>query len=88
MQFDQNEWLPVESNPEIINSFIKKLGFDTNKYIFTDVLSTEDWAQAIVPQPCLAVIFLYPISAKQLEYERQEAAKIRREGHTVSKDVS
>jgi len=87
MQFDQNEWLPVESNPEIINSFIKKLGFDTNKYIFTDVLSTEDWAQAIVPQPCLAVIFLYPISAKQLEYERQEAAKIRREGHTVSKDV-
>jgi len=87
MQFDQNEWLPVESNPEVINSFIQKLGFDTTKYAFTDVLSTEDWAQAIVPQPCLAVIFLFPISTKQLEYEREEADKLNREGQRVSKDV-
>ncbi len=37
-------WLPIESNPTIINDYIQKLGFDTFYYSFQDLLSIEEWA--------------------------------------------
>ena len=59
------KWFPLESNPQLINKYISKLGFDTSLYEFTDVFSTEDWAMDMIPQPVAAVIMLYPLSEKQ-----------------------
>lgn len=58
----RQRWFPLESNPELINGYIQKLGFDTSLYAFTDVFSTEDWALEMIPQPVAAVLLLYPLT--------------------------
>ena len=51
----------TESNPDVMNSYIEKLGFPTDLLRWTDVFSTEDWALEMVPQPAQAVCMLFPI---------------------------
>jgi Ubiquitin carboxyl-terminal hydrolase, family 1. len=87
MEEHEDNWMPLESNPEVINAYVKDLGFDTSKYCLTDVLGTEEWAQEMVPKPVVAVIFLYPISDKQEEYRESEAERIKKDGQKVSQNV-
>ncbi|CAN0491583.1 unnamed protein product, partial [Scytosiphon promiscuus] len=44
---------------------------------FTDVFSTEDWALAMVPQPVLGVVMLFPIKASTEKHREEETARIR-----------
>ena len=34
-------WLPLESNPEVMNTFVAKLGVDTSLWAFCDVLGLD-----------------------------------------------
>lgn len=61
----KQKWFPLESNPTLINQYIENLGFDTSKYEFVDLFSTEEWALEMIPQPVVAVIMLYPLSDAQ-----------------------
>lgn len=61
----KQRWFPLESNPQLINSYIQNLGFDTSLYEFVDVFSTEDWALDMIPQPVAAVLMLYPLTDAQ-----------------------
>ena len=36
------KWLPLESNPEVLNDFVHKLGYDTSKYAFCDVFGLDE----------------------------------------------
>lgn len=65
-------WFPLESNPELINDYIQKLGFDTSVYEFCDVFSTEDWALEMIPGPVSAVLLLYPITDKTTKDEAND----------------
>jgi len=87
MESEDNNWMPLESNPEVINTFIKDLGFDTSLYSLVDVLSTEEWAQQMVPEPVIAVFFLYPLSEKQRAYKKKEAEEIKEKGEKPSPNV-
>jgi hypothetical protein len=53
--------LPIESNPEVMNTYLSNLGFPISEYKCYDVLSTEDWALEMVPRPVKAVLMLFPI---------------------------
>ena len=66
----EQRWFPLESNPTLMNDYIQKWGFDTSKYQFYDVFSTEDWALDMIPQPVSAVIMLYPLTPPQLAAEK------------------
>ena len=48
------KWLPLESNPEVLNDFVSKLGYDTTKYSFCDVFGLDEVSlknnQAQAPQ--------------------------------------
>lgn len=35
-------WIPLESNPIVLNEYVKKLGFDTSKYAFCDILGLDE----------------------------------------------
>ena len=35
-------WIPLESNPDVLNTFTAKLGLDTSKYSFTDVYGLDE----------------------------------------------
>ena len=55
-------WIPLESNPEVINKYIEGLGYPTTTHQFVDVFDTEEWAILMLPQPIHALVFLYPNS--------------------------
>jgi len=82
-----DNWLPLESNPEVINNFIRDLGFDISKYCFHEMLSVEPWAQEMIPQPVQAVVFLYPINDKQEDFANKEEQEIKTKGQTVSSNL-
>ena len=58
------KWFPLESNPELLNQYLARLGLNTSQVCLHDVYSTEDWALSMIPRPVYAVIFLYPLSEK------------------------
>lgn len=84
---EDNNWLALESNPEVINSYINEIGFDTSKYLFYDILGTEEWAQAMIPQPVLAIMLLYPIKEHTEQFNKQEEEKILKDGQKLSEKV-
>jgi ubiquitin carboxyl-terminal hydrolase L3 len=68
---EKKRWFPLESNPEIMNKYVEKLGLNLDSFAFTDVYGLDDELLAMVPQPVLAVLMLYPIT-KENENESQK----------------
>lgn len=76
-------WLPIESNPEVMNAYLEKLGFPTSLLKCYDVMSTEEWALEMVPAPAAALLMLYPIKEASEEFSAAEAARVAAEGQVV-----
>ena len=80
-------WLPLESNPEVMNAWSSALGLSTDKVSFTDVYGLDAELLAMVPKPVYAVLMLFPISK---EYEAARAAEhariVEQAGGTVESD--
>jgi ubiquitin carboxyl-terminal hydrolase L3 len=73
MQYEKNsKWFPLESNPQLLNQYIERLGFDTAQYQLIDIFSTEEWALNMIPRPVVAVILLYPLTDVQNEHAMME----------------
>ncbi|TFK51621.1 peptidase C12, ubiquitin carboxyl-terminal hydrolase 1 [Heliocybe sulcata] len=63
-----SRWIPLESNPEVLNSWAKQAGLITSQHQFCDVYGLDPELLALVPQPVKAVILCFPITD---EYERK-----------------
>ncbi|KAK7386272.1 hypothetical protein VNO78_26391 [Psophocarpus tetragonolobus] len=68
-------WLPLEANPDIMNQFLWGLGLPVDEAVCCDVFGLEEELLEMVPKPVLAVLFLYPITAKTEEERLQQESE-------------
>jgi len=79
-------WLPLESNPEVMNKFMSGLGVPSG-WVINDVLGLDPDLLAMVPQPVASVILLHPINDKVESYRSEQEAKIEAAGQEVAGEV-
>ena len=77
------KWFPLESNPVALNHYVSKLGFNTSLYSFVDVYSTDEEFLSFIPQGCIGIIMLYPLTNVQEEHRKKE-----KEAHTVDNSTN
>lgn len=70
-----DNWFPLESNSEALNQYLVDLGVDISNVRLHDVLSIEDWALEMIPQPTYAVIFLFPVKKNAVQQSDPAAPK-------------
>lgn len=80
-------WQCLESNPDALNQYIKRLGFNIDKFQFYDLFSTEDWAKDMIPKPVLGVLLVFPCNETAMQFKKQEFEQISKEGQFVSPDL-
>ncbi|GKY98027.1 hypothetical protein MPSEU_000760800 [Mayamaea pseudoterrestris] len=76
------KWFPLESNPQLLNDYLGKLGLNVAQVSLHDVFSTEDWALGMVPRPVYAVVFLYPLTNK-LKSRNDHAVSTSSDSHMI-----
>lgn len=73
----QTPWLPLESNPAVLNAFAKRTGLPEGWH-FVDVPSLEpELLSFFLPQPCAAFILLFPCTPDIYRFRREEEKSTR-----------
>lgn len=81
-------WRALEANPEVITKYAEALGGPQN-LSFCDVMSLEDWALELVPQPVHALLLVYPIKKnfEERSKELQTANKLECDASEAKKSI-
>jgi ubiquitin carboxyl-terminal hydrolase L3 len=86
MAIEKPRWLPLEANPEVMNKYVTNLGVG-DSFQFCDVFGLDPDLLAMIPQPCTALVMLFPITDKYEAFRQNEDEKIKKEGQVVSPNV-
>lgn len=62
-------WQPLEANPDVMNSYASTIGLSSG-WEFVDVLSLE--LLDMIPRPCCAFVFLFPITENYVKHSEKE----------------
>jgi len=71
----QGNWLPLESNPDLVNKFAARMGMP-KECSWNDVWGFDDMMLGMVPQPVIACVLLFPSCNEILAYKRKQAESL------------
>lgn len=80
------QWIPLESNPDVLNSIIHNNGVDPN-WSFTDVLGFDDESLSLIPKPVVAMIFLFPGTQNYFSFREKEEAHLKIHEQNISPNI-
>ncbi|GBM65582.1 Ubiquitin carboxyl-terminal hydrolase isozyme L3 [Araneus ventricosus] len=80
------KWLPLESNPDVMNKFLQSVGVPED-FTMIDVVDLDDEHLENLPKKVKAVLFLFPTGDQQDEHSQSEQEQIDAEGQVVSDRV-
>lgn len=76
-------WVPLESNPDMMNTFARKVGMPDG-YEFTDVFGFDADLLSMVPRPCIAVTLLFQCNEKTKAAKEEQKLAITASGQKLS----
>lgn len=79
-------WIPLESNPEVMNEFLGKIGVPNNLQI-CDIFGFEPDLLEMVPKPVKAVLLLFPVSRQSEDFRIAQVRKIEEHGQELPPGV-
>jgi len=79
-------WVPLESNPEMLTEFARKVGLP-EPWQFVDVFGTDPDLLAMVPETCVAVTLLFRTSDAIRKFKEEQRAKLEASGQTLSPEL-
>ncbi|KAK9763637.1 ubiquitinyl hydrolase 1 [Basidiobolus ranarum] len=79
-------WVPLESNPEVMNEFIHNLKV-SKVWSFTDIWGLDDDLLQMVPQPCVSLLLLFPITPGYEKFRIEESNRLTESGQHISDEV-
>lgn len=56
------KWIPLESNPDVLNTYASNIGLDLAGHAFCDVYGLDEEMLSMVPEPVLALIMCFPLT--------------------------
>lgn len=69
-------WLPLESNPDVMNKYIQNLGVDTSSWQYFDVYGLDPSLLAMVPRPACSLLLLFPITENYEKFCIEEEKRL------------
>lgn len=81
-----SEVIPMESNPETMNNYLKRLGV-SDKWRMVDVVSLDADGLSWLPRPVLALMLLFPLSKTYEELRKEQEKDLSKNDHQTLKNV-
>eukprot|EP00931_Biecheleriopsis_adriatica_P094922 TRINITY_DN68558_c0_g1_i1.p1 TRINITY_DN68558_c0_g1~~TRINITY_DN68558_c0_g1_i1.p1 ORF type:complete len:253 (+),score=67.12 TRINITY_DN68558_c0_g1_i1:50-808(+) len=79
-------WVPLESNPDMLNEFARKVGLPAG-HEFVDVFGTDPDLLCMVPEKRLAVTLLFQTSDNIRKFKEAQRQEVEANGQKLSPDL-
>ncbi|KAL4431878.1 hypothetical protein ABPG74_012690 [Tetrahymena malaccensis] len=82
-----DNWMPLESNPDVINDYIQKIGVNTEKFSFQDLYDSDEQYLKEMSKNTLAALLIFPLDENASQEQKKEIQQIKEKGQIINEKV-